>query len=68
MYTSDFNEFFGISDDLFTKIPGNLFFCELKEVLEPPKRDSKKLNPIILRDVDVKNVIINNLEDRFSAD
>jgi integrase len=39
------------------KKTGNHFFRDLKEVLEPPKRDSKKLNPIIIREEDVKNII-----------
>ncbi len=39
------------------KRTGNSYFLELKELLESPKRDSKKINPIILREDDVRNVI-----------
>ena len=39
------------------KRTGDYEFRKLKEILERPQRPSKKLNPIILREVDVKNVI-----------
>ena len=39
------------------KRTGDNHFLELKDLLEPPKRDSKKINPIILRENDIKNVI-----------
>jgi len=39
------------------KRTGNPEFKELAEILERPKRNSKKINPIILREVDVENII-----------
>ncbi|WP_048092213.1 hypothetical protein [Geoglobus acetivorans] len=39
------------------KETGDLTFRELKEVLDRPQRQSKKLNKIIIRPVDVENVI-----------
>ena len=39
------------------KMTGDYRFRELKEVLEKPQRPSKKINHIILREDDVKNVI-----------
>jgi len=39
------------------KRTGDDHFLEFKELLEPPKRNSKKISPIILREDDVKNVV-----------
>ncbi|MBO8179540.1 MAG: hypothetical protein H0Z19_03535 [Archaeoglobus sp.] len=39
------------------KKTGNPYFRELKEVFEPPKKDSKKLNPILIREPDIHNLI-----------
>jgi len=39
------------------KETGDMTFRELKEILDRPQRPSKKLNKIIIRSVDVENVI-----------
>ncbi|WP_456469640.1 hypothetical protein [Archaeoglobus sp.] len=39
------------------KKTGNHAFRELKDILEPPKKDSKKLNPILIREPDIHNLI-----------
>jgi len=39
------------------KMTGNSYYRELQELLEPPVRPSKKLNPILIREDDVKNLI-----------
>jgi len=39
------------------KMTGNKEFKILQEILERPKRDSKKLNPILLREDDIRNLI-----------
>ena len=39
------------------KKTGNPQFRDLKEVFEPPKKDSKKLNPILIREPDIHNLI-----------
>ncbi len=40
------------------KKTGDSTFREMKEVLEPPKKNSKKLNPILLREVDIHNLVL----------
>ncbi|RLI78131.1 hypothetical protein DRP05_08240 [Archaeoglobales archaeon] len=40
------------------KITGNPFARDLKDVLDRPQRPSKKINPILLREVDVQNVVL----------
>ena len=39
------------------KKTGDTFFRDLQDVLERPTRDSKKLNEILVREADIKNVI-----------
>jgi integrase len=36
---------------------GSSYYRELQELLEPPVRSSKKLNPILLREEDIRNLI-----------
>jgi len=43
--------------DWLSRRTGNPQLKELKDVLEPPKRPSKKLNQIIIREEDVRNII-----------
>ena len=35
----------------------NLFGRDMKDILDGPRRPSKKINPILLREVDVHNVV-----------
>ncbi len=41
---------------LFKKT-GNPEFREMKEILEPPRKSSKKINPILIREPDIHNLI-----------
>ncbi len=48
-----------------SKRTGNDEFKAMKEILERPQRDSKKLNPIILREPDIHNLIKAVVKGRF---
>jgi len=41
-----------------SKKTGNPEFREMREILEPPKKNSKKLNPILIREPDIHNLLI----------
>ncbi len=41
----------------FSKKTGNPIFRDLRDVFEHPKKNSKKLNPILIREPDIHNLI-----------
>jgi len=40
-----------------SKKTGNPIFRDLRDIFEPPKKNSKKLNPILIREPDIHNLI-----------